>query len=837
MLDGAATGAAGGPAPGPVLVRWECVSNFVADEVFAARLALVNAAAAPLAPGWTVYFNTCRRVLPGSVTPGFALAHVNGDLFALTREGGAAWQPGETLDVRYDAQFWAISLTDAPLGFYLVEADGRTVDLGDPEIVPFARPEQLGRHAHDLLPPADAAWRWRENSALRLLPPEDVGRITPRPVSARFTQERCRLSAASAVIAGAALAGEAAFLRALLTGLQQDRTERDGRTVRILLEIGAVAADGPEAYRLDIGTDTILVRGAGAHGVFNGIQTLAQLLEDDGSVPCGRVLDAPRFGYRGMMLDVARHFASVATVQRLLDCMARYKLNRLHLHLTDDEGWRLKIDALPELTDIGSRRGAAGDGALPPSFGSGAQVAASAGTGCYDADDFIAILRHAHARHIEVIPEFNMPGHARAAVLAMRARHDRLRAQGDVEGAERYLLSDPYDASVYESVQMWRDNVICIALPSVDRFIDTVVAHVAALYREAGVPLRTVHTGGDEVPLGAWEGSPRCRALMRERGWTHVGQLHADFVGRCRAILARHGLVFAGWEETALVYGDPGAGPDEGAAPRPHPGFAGPGVRVDAWNNAWGSGKEDVAYRLANAGYDVVLANAAHLYFDLAYAKDPREPGYYWAGFVETRHAFGFCPLDMTAGAAVDPMGQAVPPERLAALARLTPDGRRRIVGLQGQLWGENARTRDRIEYLAAPRLVALAERAWAPDPGWCAIADAGARAAAMDADWNEFANRLGQRELVRLDRAPLAYGYRLPPPGAVLEGRTVHVNVALPGLALHYTLDGSEPHAASPRCTGPLQAPPEAATFKVATFDTRGRKSATVVIDLDPHG
>jgi hexosaminidase len=809
-----------------VAAAWECLSNLVADDVFAARLLLTNVSGAPIAPGWTVYFNTCRRVLAGSVSAGYDIAHVNGDLFALRRDGQAPWQPGEVLDVRYEAQFWAISITDAPLGFYLVQADGGTVDLGDPDILPFVRPEQLQRHARDVLPPADAAWRWHENAGLRLLPPEDVGRITPTPVSARFTDARIRLAPASEIMAGAALAGEAALLRALLGSLP------DRAGARVLLEIGAVAADRPEAYCLDIGPDTILVRGAGAHGVFNGIQTLAQLLDLDGSLPCGRVLDAPRFGYRGMMLDVARHFASVATVKRLLDCMARYKLNRLHLHLTDDEGWRLRIDALPELTDIGAKRGSAPDeSSLPPSFGSGADVRTSSGTGYYDAGEFIEILRYAHARHIEVIPEFNMPGHARAAVLAMRARHDRLRAQGDVEGAERYLLSDPYDASVYESVQLWRDNVICIALPSVDRFIDTVVAHVAALYREAGVPLRTIHTGGDEVPPGAWEGSPRCRALMRERGWTHLGQLHADFVGRCRAILARHELAFAGWEETALVYAD------EGAAPQPNPGFAGPGFLVHAWNNAWGSGKEDVAYRLANAGYDVVLANAASLYFDLAYAKDPQEPGYYWAGFVETRHAFGFCPLDMIVGAATDPMGQVVPPDRLVAMARLTPEGRRRIAGLQGQLWGENARNRDRIEYLAAPRLVALAERAWAPDPGWCAIADAGARARAMDDAWNEFANRLGQRELARLDRAPLAYGYRLPPPGAVAAGRTVHANVALPGLALHYTLDGSEPDAASPRYTGPVDAGQGAAVFKVATFDTRGRKSATVVIALDSHG
>jgi hexosaminidase len=823
-------------------ITWECLSNLVGEEAFSARMALRNLTNKPIAAGWEIYFNTCRRVLANTVEEGYRIDHINGDLFRLRSMSEADWLPGQALEIHYVAQFWAISVTDAPLGFYLVEASGKVTDLGDPEILPFVRAEQLHRHARDLLPPCDAKRRYLDNAGLRLLPASEVGRVTPQPLHATFGDGRCAISSAAEVIAGPALAGEAAFLRTLLADLPSNREE-----ARIVLDIGAVDAEGPEAYALEIGASSVRLRGASAHGVFNGIQTLAQLLEPDGSLPCGRVLDAPRFPYRGMMLDVARHFSSRETVLRLLDCMACYKLNKLHLHLTDDEGWRLQIDALPELTEIGSRRGRAKDDqSLPPSFGSGAAVDGSAGTGYYDAADFIAILRYAHARHIEVIPEFNMPGHARAAVLAMRARHDRLRAQGDIEGAQRYLLSDPEDASVYESVQMWRDNVMCIALPSVDRFFDTVVAHVAALYREAGVPLRAVHTGGDEVPLGAWLGSPICRKLMRDRGWHDVGQLHADFVERCVAILARHGLAFAGWEETALQHG---AATAEGCAPAQHentqavegaplplpkPAFDGPGFQVYAWNNAWGSGKEDVAYRLANAGYDVVLANAANLYFDLAYAKDPQEPGYYWAGFVETRHAFVFCPLDMVASATSDPMGRALPRERLDAMARLSLDGCTRIMGLQGQLWAENMRSRARVEYLAAPRMLALAERAWTRDPGWCDIADPATRAARIEADWNEFANRLGQRELPRLDRAPLAYGYRLPPPGVLREGRTLHTNVALPGLALHYTFDGSAPYAGSPRYAGPVEAPAQAAVFKVASFDTRGRASRIVTIDLE---
>lgn len=822
----------------PVAVTWECVSNMARESVFAARLTLHNRSARPIAPGWAVCFNTCRKVVPGSVAPGYAIEHINGDLFRLSATAaGDAWPADALLVITYDAQFWAISMTDAPLGFYLVPGDGgRVADLGDPHIVPFSRPEQRHRGVFDRTPLADAAGRYLENSSASLLAPEHVGRITPRPIVAQFGHAVCTLTRRTSIVFSEGLSGEAALLRAVLDELP-DRA--DGAAARILLDIAEVDVARPagspahEAYLLDIEPDAVRIRGAGAHGVFNAIQSLRQLLASGtGALPTGRVADAPRFAYRGMMLDVARHFASKETVMRLLDCMALYKLNRFHFHLTDDEGWRFAVPALPELTAIGARRGIAADGqpCLPPSFGSGADVERSAGSGHYSSADFVDILRHAHARHIEVIPEFNLPGHARAAVVAMRARHDHLRAAGDVAGAERFLLDDAGDRSVYESVQLWHDNVICIALPSVDRFIDAVVAELVALYRTAGVPLRIVHTGGDEVPAGAWLASPRCQALMAARGWTSIDSLRNDFLERCRAILARHGLAFAGWEETALEH----LRVDGRDRLVPKPQLADGDLLVYAWNNAWGWGQEDSAYRLANAGCQVVLANCANLYFDLAQAKDPDEPGYYWCGFVSARDAFTFCPLDIFATAGTEPMGGPVSPQALAAMTRLDAGGVAHIAGIQGQLWGENARSRERIEYLAAPRLIALAERAWALDPGWDAIDNGHARAARIERDWNEFANRLGQRDLARLDASPLAYGYRLPPPGAVLSDDAFRANVALPGLALHYTIDGSEPGAHSARYAAPVPAAPAVVAFRVATFDTRGRKSCTVTIESD---
>ncbi|WP_312512572.1 family 20 glycosylhydrolase [Massilia sp.] len=800
----------GSPAIG---IAWACISNFTRDDAFTARLGIRNDGSAPIAPGWTLYFNTCRKVLASSVTPGYAIAHINGDLFCLTMPDGGAWMPGQRHTIEYEALHWAISITDAPLGFYLVPGDGgAAIDLGDPEIAPFTRPEQRHRMRGDLLPTADAAWRFGQNAALSQLPLADVGRITPRPRTARFDARRCPIGSSTRIEHGAGLEVEAAWLRAWLAGLPDGAAD----TI-IVLETGAVDADetdpalAREAYLLEVAPGRVLVRGAGPHGVFNGLQSLAQLADADGALPCGSVLDAPRFAYRGLMLDVARHFSSVDTVLRLLDCMAAYKLNRFHFHLTDDEGWRLAIGALPELTLVGARRGVARAGeapCLPPSFGSGAATLGSNGSGFYTAADFVTILRYAHARHIEVIPEFNMPGHARAAVEAMRVRHARLLAAGDVDGAERYLLSDPHDASNYESVQLWHDNVMCIALPSVDRFIDTVVGEVALLYREAGVPLRVLHTGGDEVPAGAWIGSPACQALMRARGWSDVRQLRADFQKRCRAILARHGAAFAGWEETALA-SDPHQAKDD--------------FHVYVWNNGWGSGQEDCASRLANAGHTVVLASAASLYFDFAYAKHPDEPGYYWAGFVGTRDAFGMCPLDPPLIPARDAMGRAPDAAQVAALAPLDAQGRTRIAGLQGQLWGENKRSRARLEYLALPRMIGLAERAWSPGPGWHGEAE-------LAADWNEFANRLGQRELPRLDRANDPWQYRLPPPGAVLQDGRLHANVALPGVRVHYTLDGSDPGADSPRYTHPM-ALDGASVVKLASVDTRGRVGRIVTL------
>ncbi len=790
--------------------------------------------------GWALYFNSCRKTRPGSVTGGVDIVHINGDLSKLapTAEFNEL-KPGESRTISYVGLLWVIQATDAPLGFYIVYDDGtpdaRAEAIGDPEIAPFVSLGQRNRKPGDVLPCITPALRYQENAATTLLPPSAIGRITPSPLKETPATGEFLINSAMVIVHTAELKTEANLLQKSLAALGiVTRCASEGHGIQ--LRLGKIEIDGihhsDEAYRLDITRDGIVIIGASAHGVFNGIQSLRQLFpimawhgsQNSLAVPLTQVIDSPRFEYRGMHLDVGRNFSSKETILRMLDVMALYKLNKFHFHITDDEGWRIEIPSLPELTEIGSKRGFTQDERdhLVPSFGSGAKVEGSHGTGFYSKADFIEILRFATERHIEVIPEIDVPGHARAAIKAMETRYFRLKAQGKDKAAEEYLLTDFDDTSVYESVQLWHDNVVCIAKESCYRFIDTVVSDIIAMFDEAGAPLRTMQTGGDEIPHGVWEGSPLCQKFMAEHRMQSIQELLNYFLGRFSGILKEHGLVMAGWEEIALTKEK--AGDKEICTP--NPAFIGANFRPYVWNNLWGMGQEDFAYKLANAGYEIVLSNVTNLYFDLAYEKDPDEPGYYWGGFLPTRKPFEFCPLDIYTTTVVDGWGKPLDPAMVANLTQLTPEGRKNILGIQGQIWGENARSNERVEHFFAPRAIALAERAWAADPGWTSISDKTQRDAKINADWNSFANRLGQRELPRLDSFLGGYGYRIPVPGAKIIDGTLHANISMPGTTIRYTSDGSQPSTSSPVYQGPVAV---SGSVKLAAFTSTGRRGRVV--------
>jgi len=792
-----------GAAQTALQLRWELVGDSIANDHGASRAAftLTNRDTKALAPtGWAIYYSALHGAGPGTVGGGFTIEDVIADLHRLVPAAGfAGLAPGASIRIPYLTDL-LLNASFLPRGPYIVfdAAKDVGVPLQDYVAVPFER--------RAVTPESQFAL----DSAIRVIPASELPLVFPTPVEVTQGTGALHLTALPPVEAPEALRNEAAFAAEYLR--PYFGTTRKGGVLPLRLDVGPVAGQAsPEAYTLVVDpVQGVRIVGASPAGVFYGLQSLRSLLPPAGPtpraglvVPAIRVVDAPRFGYRGFMLDVARNFHPKPVVLRTLDLLARYKLNVFHLHLTDDEGWRIELPSFPALTAVGARRGHTLDSGthLPPAFGSGPDVDRPWGSGFYSRADYVEILRYAAARHIEVIPEIEMPGHARAAIKSMEAN-------------QQYRLNDPDDRSVYTSAQGYHDNVMNPALESTYRFIERVVGELVAMHREAGVPLRHIHMGGDEVPAGVWEGSPVVQAYLKAHNLTSVDDLWFAFYGRVEQILKTQGLLPSGWEEIALRKTHRAGQPTN----IPNPDFAARGWRAYVWNNVPGGGAEDLAYRLANGGYDVVLSPVSNLYFDLAWNQNPEETGLDWGGYVDLRKPFQFIPFDYYRNVPVDP-------SVFVGKDRLTDYGRAHVVGIQGNLWSETLGAEGRLEYMLLPKLFGLAERAWAPDPDWAGERDPARADSLYREGWSRFVNVLGQRELPRLDREVPGVNYRIPTPGLKVEDGVVRCSVELPGLILRYTTDGSEPTVRSALVRGPI---PLRGTVRVAAFNTTGRKGHT---------
>lgn len=752
-------------------------------------LSLTNTGDAPLTmSGWSLYLTAISATEPSRPGDGADITEVAGPLFRLRPQAGLLpLAPGASTAFRLDYAEVMVLTDKAPTGPYIVydDAPGKGVPVAGYEV--HALNETLSPQAI-----------YDRNAAISTVPASEVPPVFPSPLDYGYAPGVLDLTRGVRIEAPSALTAEAVFARDLFG------KRVTGRGMPVRLNIGVVEGQSsPEAYHLEIDHQGVRIVGASAAGVYYGLQSLRQRLDADGDTLRGvRITDAPRFGYRGLLMDVARNFQSRDKVFEVIDLMARYKLNTLHLHLTDDEGWRLEIPQLPELTSVGARRGLCDPGAcLPPAYGSGPDVGDPHGSGYFTGDDYIAILKYAQAHHVEVIPEIEMPGHARAAVMAMAERSRRLRAAGDPH-ADDYRLSDPDDASVYHSAQGFSDNVINPALPSAYRFVDTVIAELVGLHKQAGVPLRTLHVGGDELADGAWEGSPLAQTAMAALPHRDTADLWDSYYSHIVATLDSYGVKAAGWEELGERKT---RGSDGGTQMAINPLFKGKIGNLSVWNNLGGS--EDLAYRLANAGYDVVLSPATNLYFDMAYGRDAAEYGHNWAAYTDLEDVYRFDPLRMAGTDA-------------AGATSLTDAGKAHIAGLEGTMFSETMRAPWRIDYMLMPRLLGLAERAWSPQPD--------SRMEGRPDGWSIFTSQVGQQVLPALDADLPDLAYRVPPPGLTLADGRVLANSGLPGLILRYTTDGSLPTAASPQVSGPIA---EKGTITVAAFTRNGRSGRASVL------
>ena len=825
-------------------LTWKHEKNAIGDLPGKGEIQLNNKGSKPLpSKKWAIYFNQITGPIPEpSSLKGLRLSNVVGELYKIEPDPSfSGLKAGDKKDFPYtSSEGVTFNYSAVPQGAFLVYEDENGMEKTNPvqiNIHPFIRKEQFQLSQNDIKPLPDAFWRFDQQAGVTLLSTDILPLILPTPLSSTFQGGSFVLSPNSKITAEKGLENEKAYLQNFLDPLF---TETSGSNNTISLKTGNIAGlEKPGAYQLDINKEQITIVGKDAQGVFYGIQSLIHLLPSDAfskkntslSLPGLLVKDAPRYEYRGYHLDVGRNFHAKETILHLLDILAHYKMNTFHFHLTDDEGWRIEIPGLPELTAFGSKRGYSKNkkSFLQPSYGSGLLPDAdnSSGTGFYTRKDFIEILKYAGERHIKVIPEVDIPGHARAAIKSMEARQARLQLDGNKSASEQYRLFTPNDKSEYRSVQNYPDNVLDVCKESTYTFIGKIFDEIINMYQEAGVPLKTMHVGGDEVPEGVWKGSPSCLDLLTQLPEGNPKDVLTQyFLTRLDKMLDERGIQLAGWEEVALIRIPKNP---KGFRYEPNPKFTKDGFLAYVWNSLGES--VNLSYRLANAGYDVVLSNVTNLYFDLAYDGHPAEPGLIWGGYVDTKTAWRFSPNNQFAAVLKDNQGNDMPVSQWEnTMEWLKPEGKKHIKGIQGQLWTETVKTSDMVFYYTLPKLLGLAERAWTREPAWEAKRFSPERELQLNTDWEIFANKLGQKELAKLDYIFGGYTYRVPPPGARIIDDKVIINTPFPGLQVRFTLNGKEPASKSQIYTSPIPLK-KGTQVKFATFTSSGRKSRTVTL------
>lgn len=446
------------------------------------------------------------------------------------------------------------------------------------------------------------------------------------------------------VVTTKALDREGDFLRSYLSDLPVA-----GSKGVIELKTG-LRADNPEAYRIKIDSRRITVEGASAAGVFYGVQTLRKSLPVDLSqpvdVPAGEVSDAPRFGYRGAHLDVVRHFFDVNEVKTFIDMLALHNINRFHWHLTDDQGWRVEITKYPRLTEVGSRRA----GTLIGRYGAGTAIDSIPVEGFYNRDQIRDIVRYAADRHIEIIPEIDLPSHMMAALAA----YPSLGCTG----------------GPYEVLCTWAGykDVICPGKDSTMQFIDDVLTEVMELF-----PSKFIHIGGDECPKDRWKECPDCQARIASLGIVATDEASAEtqlqgYVTRFAADVARRaGKMIIGWDEILECEDIP------------------QDAVVMSWRGI------DGAVKGTARNHRVIQTPNDYLYFDYYQSDDMSREPLAIGGFVPVARVYGFEPLS----------------------AGMSDAQKSLVMGPQANLWTEYVPDFSHLQYMELPRMAALAEVQW----------------------------------------------------------------------------------------------------------------------------
>ena len=803
-------------AQSPIAVNWQMGQNNTAANNYSSRFVIKNVSKQPLAADWQFIFNQFSRSVTLPAGCPVDIEEISTTYYRMKPNANyKVLAPGDSLVIDVVMGGTMVNKNYMPAGGHVVLGG----DMAHPVTTPIKRaPLDKPGQWRDHKSYPDGNYMYIYNEAINGFGDGYTGNdydIFPTPKQVDIEDGFTQVGTIVTIKTGKFLQwGGYRRAKNLLTTELQKRgiyaTSGQGTVIRLLLD--KKMSDNREYYSLRVHNGEITILGRTQAALVNGVKTLIAALDHSKGHKLQNcfVIDWPDFGYRGVMLDIARNYVvNVDKMKRFIDLLAYYKFNVIQFHFTDDEAWRLEIPGLPELTQVAARRGATLDekGHLAQIFdGNGnPDDLTQCANGYLTRAEFIDLLRYAWQRGIRIIPEIETPGHARAAIVAMKNR-----AMNNPT-AEQFRLWDDKNESVYTSAQNYHDNVLNVASDDVYRFIDRVVGELQLMYKEAGLKLEIVHLGGDEVPNNAWSKSPDVQALMQREHLTNQHEVSEYYIKRISELLAARKIRIEGWQEVALDHK-----PEFNAVVAPR--VAG----VNAWSTV--GSRADVPYRLANDGYPVILSNVTNFYMDMAYSWHQNEQGLHWGGKVDEFDAWSALPANIyaTARTAVDgtPINITTAADGKAKLEKPA-----NIIGVQAQLWGETLRSFDEVQYMLLPKLMGVSERSWNAVPEWSIdLTDVKVYNDAR----HQYNLKIGTRELPLLNG--MGYNFRVGPPGIKLEGGKLLINTQYPDEMVTYTLDGSEPTIDSPRWTAPVPLKTQPQVIKAKSFYL-GHESVTTYL------
>lgn len=770
-------------------VELNCKQSKETSDCYASTLSLNFVEALP-SEGWYILFSHLSPVQRVNSSE-FDIERINGDLHKITPK--VAIQANKVYEIDLVSQFWMISTSDILPNYFFVFGDNKTAIIQStvettasstelptrPHAGLFNSSAHIKRVANDNVSLDDHIDRFEKNSNIHVnvLSSKALStRIIPQITTTKPTGEMLdAVNGFSLEVDEEGSASEHLDLD-VARQLLPISTKQDAIGIKINID-GSENTINEQGYKLYIGKSNIQVWAQNDTGAFYALVTLSQLLNSQNQLPQGIYEDEPKYYFRGVHLDVGRNFRSVDFVKRLITQMAYLKLNKLHLHLADDEGWRLEIDGLEELTQIGAYRcfDLSERTCLLPQLGSGPNRSSTA-NGFYSRSDYIDILKYAKQYHVEIIPSLDMPGHSRAAVKAMEARYYNKMESGDVVGAIKYLLTDFDDTTEYSSVQHYNDNTINPCMPSTYRFVKKVLNELVDMHNEANVKLKRYHIGADET-AGAWYESPVCKEYIAKNDRIEdVNSLSAYFISRVAKIVENKGIIAGGWSDGMRSVEKSNLAP----------------MQVNVWDGLMWNGHQ-AAYDFTEQGWRTVLSFPDVLYFDFPYAVDPNEPGYYWATrATDTYKVFQFTSDYPKENARLwqDRMGN---PMTVSDNTYPNINTVGQVEGIQAHLWSEVVRHDQVAEYMYFPRLLSVAENAWANKQWQATIPEQTNQQwlAYINQDWVEFSAVLTNKVLPRLASEDI--NFRVPPPGAKLIDGKWHLNHLYSGMHLEYSTSTDE--------------------------------------------